>query len=135
MFQPFLSRLKQWSATQQDISAVAIVGSQARGTAQPDSDIDVVILCATPQAYFDNQAWLSEFGHPIDTGVEDYGSVQSLRTIFADGKEVEFGFTTERWASDAELGSTGPIVRDGLLAAYDPKGLLGNLAAKVGVPC
>ena len=40
----FLAQLKQWAAEDPGITALLIVGSYARGTNKPDSDLDLVIL-------------------------------------------------------------------------------------------
>jgi predicted nucleotidyltransferase len=38
-----------WATAQPKIRAVALVGSHARGTAGPDSDIDLMLLATDPE--------------------------------------------------------------------------------------
>ena len=40
----FLERLRRWVEPRPDVRALVVVGSVARGNAQSDSDIDVVLL-------------------------------------------------------------------------------------------
>jgi predicted nucleotidyltransferase len=51
----FLVELRQWAAERCDILALAVIGSHARGTARPDSDVDVVIIVDDPAKYWESQ--------------------------------------------------------------------------------
>jgi hypothetical protein len=64
--------------------------------------------------------------------VEDWGLVQSKRVPYADGTEVEFGFTTRRWASinPVDLG-TKAVVSGGILVLWDREALLKSLLMKL----
>jgi predicted nucleotidyltransferase len=68
----FLAQVTAWAAAQRDIVAVALVGSHARGTARPGSDVDLVILTATPERFLADTAWPARFGrvdrHRIEPG-------------------------------------------------------------------
>ena len=132
MIDELIKKLERWSANQPDIRAVAIVGSHARGTARPDSDLDIVMICADPNKYLENKDWLSEFGQVQSVKQEDWGLVQSRRVFYAGGMEVEFGITTEQWCSpeEIELG-TGGVINDGAKIIFDPCALLANLIAAV----
>ncbi|MBN1315772.1 MAG: nucleotidyltransferase domain-containing protein, partial [Anaerolineales bacterium] len=44
MVEQFLSAVVTWASAKPDIVAVALVGSHARGTSGPGSDVDLVIL-------------------------------------------------------------------------------------------
>jgi hypothetical protein len=130
--EPFVDKLKTWCQQQADIEAVGIVGSWARGTARPESDIDVMLITSNPSKYLSSWQWLSEFGVTHKIQPEDWGLVQSLRTFYKDAREVEFCITTEQWASPAEIDSgTAHVVRDGMRIVFDPNGLLANLMAVV----
>ncbi len=53
-----LNQVVKWAETLNDIYSVALVGSQARGTARIDSDIDLIILTSNPSSYRKSQTWL-----------------------------------------------------------------------------
>lgn len=67
MIERFLSAVVQWASAQPDIVAVALVGSHARGTAKPTSDVDLVILTSCPQRYL--QATVNQRGQTFIVGV------------------------------------------------------------------
>lgn len=132
MIDILIKKLEQWSAKEQDIRAVAIVGSHARGTARPDSDLDIVMICANPNRYLETKHWLSEFGQVLSAQQEDWGLVQSWRVFYAGGVEVEFGITTEQWCTREEIKlGTGRVISDGAKIIFDPQSLLANLIAAV----
>ena len=113
-----------WAEKRKDIAAVCIVGSHARGTARPDSDVDAVILCDRPSALISEVGWREIFG-PIDrTEREDWGAVQSLRTFYQNGTEVEFGVASPSWAAIPVDPGTRAVVSDGMKILCDPRGLL-----------
>ena len=49
----FLSEFTAWASARPDIKALALVGSQANGTARPDSDVDLVIITDRPLRYLE----------------------------------------------------------------------------------
>ena len=119
-----ISKLFDWAEKRRDISAVCIVGSYARGTARPDSDIDAVILCDDPKKLLSEKAWLEGFGQIARTEHEDWGALQSLRTYYQDGLEIEFGLALPSWAAIPVDSGTREVVLDGMRILYDPSGLL-----------
>jgi predicted nucleotidyltransferase len=133
-----LEQITAWFQERAGVAAIALVGSHARGAARPDSDIDLVILVDDPQAYRNEQGWLSTLvvGVLNDLVVtsqdEDYGPLWSRRVFLASGHEVEFGFARPAWAATEPLDSgTAQVVRDGCRALYDPRGLIMRLIAVV----
>ena len=118
-----------WAAGEPGISAVALVGSHARGTALPGSDIDLVILASSPAAYFEDTSWAGRFGAVERTRTEDYGLVTSLRVFYANGLEIEFGFAAPAWAEPPLDHGTLTVVSHGMRALYDPQGLLAAMPA------
>ncbi len=127
-----IDRLVAWASYRQDVHAVGLVGSHARGTARPDSDIDVLLLVDEPRRYLRDRRWARRFGAVASTESEDWQAVQPLRVFYADGPEVEFGFARPFWAAvDPVDAGTRQVVRDGLRVLWDPQGLLGALQAQV----
>jgi uncharacterized protein len=124
----FLDAVKSWAGNHPDILAILIVGSHARGTARPDSDVDLVIITDSPAYYLQNDQWLSIFGRADQIQDEDWGALQSRRTFYDDGLEVEFGITTREWAATNPVDNgTRHVVADGAQIVLDPSGLLAKL--------
>jgi predicted nucleotidyltransferase len=109
----FLEQFRIWGSKADDISAVILVGSYARGEARLDSDIDLVIIAESPERYLLEQSWLENFGQPLKTQHEDWGLVQSLRVWYGSGLEIEFGFTSNAWIAEPLDGGTRKVLEDG----------------------
>src|SRR5580658_4494102 len=93
----FISAFTRWAGKQNSILGAALVGSVARRTARPDSDIDLILIADVHRKFLEWNDWIDEFGKPSRSAVEDYGLVQSIRAFYEDGLEVEFGITTREW--------------------------------------
>jgi hypothetical protein len=111
--------VQAWAATHPDILGVALVGSHARQTATPESDVDLVIVCETPSDLLASTDWLRFFGTPQRTTREDWGRVTSLRVWYADGLEVEFGIADRLWASAPLEAGTRRVIEDGCVVVFD----------------
>ena len=120
----FLDAVTEWARSQTDVVGVALVGSQARGVARDDADIDLVVLMDRPQVYLRNNTWTSKFGEVVLVHREDWGRIQSLRVWYADGREVEYGLTTPEWASVPLDRGTLRVASEGLRVLFDRVGLL-----------
>lgn len=123
-----VQQVTEWARSHQHILAVALVGSQARGTAHAESDIDLMLLSEQPLLFKASTDWLSE----IDWGTlrirkwEDitYGAVWSrhvyLHVDDAGCVEVELSFGQPSWASIAPIDpGTQHVVRGGCRVLYD----------------
>jgi len=119
MIERFLSAVVQWASAQPDIVAVALVGSHARGTAEPTSDVDVVILTGCPQRYLQATDWATTFGSIAEQAMEDWGKVTSLRVWYEGGEEVEFGITTPEWVAHPIDEGTWSVISDGIRILFD----------------
>ena len=75
----FLDAFVAWASNQPDVQGVALVGSQAHGTAKEDSDIDLVILTDKPRKYLDEVQWTKHFGVVEKHETEEYGQLTSSR--------------------------------------------------------
>ena len=69
----FLDHFLGWARNEPAILGAALVGSYARRTETPTSDIDLVIIAQQPEIYLNQPAWLSLFGQVERTQLEDYG--------------------------------------------------------------
>jgi len=115
------SPLIDWSKGHETIQGIALVGSYARGEARADSDIDLVILCREPEVLLRERSWVNRFGVVQSISEEDYGALTSLRVFYADDLEIEFGVTTEQWASTPIDPGTRQVLEGGFQIVYDPE--------------
>ena len=65
-----IGRLAEVAVAQPDIQALYVFGSQANGTARPDSDVDVGILYTSPQPLERTLALQSDFEHAVGCPVD-----------------------------------------------------------------
>lgn len=128
----FIDSVRRWAEVRNDILALAVVGSHARGDARADSDIDLVLICSDPTRYLADPSWASAFGTVTDLVTEDWGLVQSVRVFYQDGPEVEFGIAGTAWTEIPPDPGTAAVVRDGCSNLLDRDGRLGRLQAVVG---
>lgn len=129
-----------WFQGREDVLGLALVGSYARGTAQPDSDIDIVILSMTPQAYRTDMSWPSrlpwdEIGVTVKSmRDQDYGLLWSRHVMLSSGQEIEYGFASSEWASiDPVDEGTLQVLSAGHRILYDAGGLLRILSEYAGL--
>ena len=92
----FLNLFVHWASAQEDVQAIALVGSYARGEARDDSDIDLVLLAAESQTYLEDLRWTERFGLVEKHQTEDYGKLISIRVCYQNGVEVEYGITIKQ---------------------------------------
>lgn len=123
-----LETVTRWAARREDVGAVGLVGSWARGAARADSDVDLVILVDVPNAYRAD-GWLEETKLEIRGWRDaDYGPLWSRHAQLSDGLEVEFGFSVREWASREPVDAgTRRVVGDGCHVLFDPERLLNKL--------
>ena len=117
--QKFIASALDWFANRPDVHAVALVGSHARGSARPDSDIDIVVVVDDPETYLNDTTWTSMFGNVARAVVENWGSVTSLRVFYSGGPEVEFGFTTDAWCHLPPDPGTRAVIQAGCVILFD----------------
>ncbi len=130
----FLQHFTRWASSQPDILAAALVGSYARGQGRPDSDVDLVLICAYPQNYLTSPRWVLEFGDVAGRRFEDYGKLTSLRVWYGDGLEVEYGIAGKDWAALPLDEGTRQVIADGMVVLYDRDGLLSRHLPAAHVP-
>jgi len=133
-----LNQVVKWAETLNDIYSVALVGSQARGTARIDSDIDLIILTSNPSSYRKSKTWLEginwqKVGSTVKNWQDlDYGLAWSRHVYLEDETAIEFGFSTPKWAAIAPLDpGTFSVVSDGCRILYDRHNLMQDLLTEV----
>ena len=123
-FEHLRALLSEWAQSHELVAAVGIVGSYARGSQRPDSDVDVVLIANDPGDLLGETSWVDRFGTLKSSAPEDYGLVQSLRCFYRDGGEIEFGVAGREWCEPPIDIRTADVMRDGMLIVYDPDRLL-----------
>jgi hypothetical protein len=131
---PLLTLFVRWAVSDDDVLAVALAGSYARGETRPDSDVDLVVLTTDQERFRRQSQWVEDF-HWEHLGVqvsswadEDYGALWSRRLVLSSGLEVEVGFAAPSWAAiDPIDAGTQQVVRGGMRILLDPAGLLDQL--------
>jgi uncharacterized protein len=114
------------------VHAIALVGSCARGTAGPDSDIDLVVLTTDPDELCDRQDWFTHFGSVHLVRQRQFGDVTERRLRRSDGVEIEVGLAPLAWARTVPLDpGTARVVAEGFSIVLDPDGTLAELALAV----
>ena len=117
-----IGNVRAWAELRADVRALVLVGSHARGAAQADSDIDLVVMCSDPSKYLGDTGWLSAFGEVLSTSFEDWGKVQSIRVFYRNGPEVEFGITGVDWVAVPVDVGTAAVLRNGNSVLLDRDG-------------
>ena len=72
-----LEAVTAWAVGRPEIRGVALVGSHARGTAGPDSDVDLVIVTERPRELVQETDWTGAFGAVDRIQEEAWGRVTS----------------------------------------------------------
>ena len=122
----FLKHVAEWGRSDSRITAVILVGSQARGTATAASDVDLVILTDDPPGLLGQHEWARSLGSVQCWQDEDWGAVRSRRVWYADGLEVDFGFALPAWLAEPIDAGTRNVVQQGFRVVYDPTGTIAS---------
>jgi molybdopterin-guanine dinucleotide biosynthesis protein A/predicted nucleotidyltransferase len=95
----------EWAVEREDVAALVLVGSQARGEVPADrwSDLDLILLLDDPAAYTDDASWIREFGEPVVTFLEaTVDGHWERRVLYETGEDVDFVLFPASVAEKAE---------------------------------
>ena len=129
--------ITHWARLEPSIRALALAGSWARGAAQPESDLDVLVLADPIEPWVQSDQWLRELaamlGFRIDVvDLERWGVALSWRAWLAADVELELTFARPEWAAvDPIDEGSRRVVQDGLRVMVDKDGRLKRLQAVV----
>jgi uncharacterized protein len=127
-----------WALAHEDIRAMALVGSWARGNPHRDSDIDLLLLSDHPDEYRRRRKWLTEIdfeglGYSVlSTENASYGSVWSRHVTLVPTLKVELTFARCSWAriDPVDVG-TRSVVRNAFRVIFDKDRVLATLVEAV----
>jgi len=131
--QTLIAGIAAWVSARPDLKALAVVGSWARGTARPDSDLDLVILATDLQRYRADQTWLGDLTLPKPYRVAswrsaDYGTAWSCHVGLAPSAELEITFCNPAWVcTDPIDNGTRRVVTAGFRIILDREQRLARL--------
>lgn len=136
-FSEVINLVLEFALNNDQVLAIGLCGSWARGTPGPESDIDLSIITADKES-FKITPWLEKIDFKkIDERIirfEDktYGQVWSRHVFLKGGTEIEFSFADRSWAEfDPVDSGTKKVVLDGYKILYDPHGILNSLMEHV----
>ena len=125
----FLKSVEEWAKLNEDIRALILVGSYARGEAREDSDIDLVIITSNRHLYINN-GFINNFGKVAKFQKENWGRVTSIRAWYeSNGLEVEFGITTPIWIERPLDEGTIRALTDGYKVIVDKENYFNDILA------
>ncbi len=119
-----------WAKRQEDVTALALVGSYAYDRPRMGSDVDLVLVSTDPDRHvhgidwilpFDSQARLIRFA--------TWGPLMERRVRLRSGLQVELGVVPVSWASVPLDSGTAKVLRDGCRILHDPERVLENAVA------
>ena len=123
-----LSRVAEWAAAHDDIRALLLVGSWARGNPRLDSDVDLVLLTDRPERYLDAGDLVRALGAERFVREQNWGAIEERRLRLASGLEVEVGVGEPSWAATEPVDEgTRRVVMAGARVLYDSDGLVSRL--------
>jgi len=84
--------VSDWAQERDDVRAAIVVGSQVRTDTPADrwSDLDIILIVDDPERYAENASWVSEFGTPALTFLEETPLGQrERRVLYETGEDVD----------------------------------------------
>ena len=115
----------RWAGEQNDVSALALVGSYAYGHPRMASDVDLVLVTDDPDRHARGLDWIV-FYDPRAQLIRDqwWGPLRERRVRLHSGLQVELGITWPTWASLPLDPGTQRVLRDGCRILHDPQSRL-----------
>jgi uncharacterized protein len=133
-----ISAVADWAVVRDDIRAIALVGSWARGNPHQVSDIDLILLSDLANEYRRLRKWLTEIDFMMagyrqqSSESATYGVVWSRHIHLLPKAEVELTFAKCSWARTGPVDSgTRTVVKDAFRIIFDKDGILAKLVDAV----
>jgi hypothetical protein len=120
-----MAAVTEWANAQNDVSALALVGSYAYDRPRMGSDVDLVLLTDNPDRHSVGIDWVVSFDPRADLiRDQQWGPLRERRVRLRSGLEVEVGVAPTTWAALPLDSGTEKVLRDGCRVLYDPEGIL-----------
>jgi len=127
-----------WAVDREDVRAMALVGSWARGNPHQGSDIDLLLLSDLAIEYRLHREWLTEIFREgavfriLSTEDAGYGVVWSRHITLTPAGKAELAFARCSWAETTPVEpGTRSVVRDAFEIIFDKDGRLARLVDAV----
>jgi aminoglycoside 6-adenylyltransferase len=101
--QLLLQRIGEWSAANDNVVALVMTGSHARGDGKVDqlSDLDLEIIADQPNELAQDNTWFGQFGRVLVSKAFDEGQEYPTRLVFYEsGTKVDFTLASTRRLTD-----------------------------------
>lgn len=85
-----LDQVLGWAASDDNIRAVVLTGSAARGTADQYSDLDIELYVAGPSLLLDHDSWYRRFGTVLVVEALENEGWNATRLIYYAGGKIDF---------------------------------------------
>lgn len=119
-----IKMISDWGKKDTQVEAIVLVGSFARETNQPGSDIDVCIITDYKDEFLNRISFIHTFGHVKNYVLEYWGVCTSIRVWYVEGEEVEFRIVKPSWYSLPLDEGTCRVLEDGYQILVDKQGIL-----------
>jgi predicted nucleotidyltransferase len=133
-----ITAVRSWAIKRDDIRAMALVGSWARGDQGQVSDIDLLLLSDRVDEYRHSQKWVTEIDlrgsgyRLISSESAIYGAVWSRHVRLLPAAEIELAFAECSWAQTEPVDDgTRGVVKDAFRIIFDKDRMLSKLVAAV----
>jgi uncharacterized protein len=121
-----------WARSDPTIIAVGLAGSEARGEARLDSDVDLIVLVQQPERWLADETWYRAFGDVRLVRAEQFGALTERRLRLASGLDIEVGIVPASWAGNDPVDpGTLRVVREGFRVLYELDKSLSSLVRSV----
>lgn len=141
-YEILITRLAAWGEREDDVRALAVIGSRARKDHPADvwADLDVLVFARAPEQFWKGADWLRALGEPMVTFVEPTSDRRGFerRVLFASGCDVDFvpidaaGFGSLLAGGIPE--QVADIIGRGIRILLDKDSLLAPLAGAISRP-
>ncbi|HEX9415962.1 MAG TPA: aminoglycoside 6-adenylyltransferase [Gaiellaceae bacterium] len=130
-----------WARDEENIRALAVVGSQARTETPADdwSDLDLVVFARNPGELIDREDWVARFGSVRITFLEDtaVGGQRERRVLYETGEDVDFAVVPAELLDRLDRPSAtalADVTARGIRVLLDKDGSLGRALAGLPAP-
>jgi len=123
-----MDALEKWATENRFVESAIVVGSYARGTNKPTSDLDIVIITTNKPEMVKKQDFPESFGTVEKKQTEFYGACTSIRVWYENGPEIEFGIVEPSWIAVPLDAGTHQVLSGGYKVIVDKKRYFQHLA-------